>query len=90
LDKYAWYDDNSKGSIHEVGQKEPNDWKLFDMHGNIWEWCEDWYNENKKYKVVRGGSWDGFAISTRSAVRDGRTPTSSYISRGFRLIRTLP
>jgi len=90
LDKYAWYDDNSKGTTHVVGDKKENPWGLYDMHGNVWEWCEDWYDKDEKWKVFRGGSWNVSALNTRSAYRSGRTPTGRYSSVGFRLLRTLP
>jgi len=89
LEKYAWYNDNSKGTTHIVGEKKENPWGLFDMYGNIWEWCENWYNEKKKYRVVRGGSWDNNAFVTRSAFRHVRIPTNRNNSYGFRLLRTL-
>jgi len=90
LDKYAWYNSNSKGSAQEIGQKKPNNWKLFDMHGNVWEWCEDWYDEEEKKKVLRGGSWNYVANIARSACRGSWTPTGRSVDGGFRLLRTLP
>ena len=90
LDKYAWYDDNANGQAHIVGEKEPNLWGLRDMHGNVWEWCEDWYDKDEKEKVVRGGSWGNYAYGTRSAYRYWNLPTNRLIIRGFRLLRTLP
>jgi len=90
LDKYAWYHDNSKGTTHVVGDKKKNPWGLFDMHGNVWEWCEDWYDEKKERKVLRGASWFGYANLTRSAYRDRYYPTSRDFIVGFRLLRTLP
>lgn len=72
LGEYAWYKSNSGGKTHPVGQKKPNQWGIYDMHGNVWEWCSDWYEggyyKNSPYKnpqgpdsgiarVLRGGSW---------------------------------
>ncbi len=82
LGEYAWYVENSDGTIHEVGQKKPNPWGLYDIHGNIWEWCEE--------KFLRGGSWYSYAYDTRSAFRNGNFPVGRIKYGGFRLLRTLP
>jgi formylglycine-generating enzyme required for sulfatase activity len=90
LKKYAWYNDNSNGSTHEVGLKESNDWKLHDMHGNVFEWCEDWYDKDEDSKVLRGGSWLYYSSLARSTYRFGFDPSIRSDDVGFRLLRTLP
>ncbi len=98
LEEYAWYSKNSyrlgkkhkNFGIQEVGKKLPNPWGLYDMHGNVWEWCEDWYDSNKDKKVLRGGSWLDAAGSTRSAGRYDGFGVNRSVGIGFRLLRTLP
>jgi len=90
LKDYAWYNENSDGKTHSVGALKPNALGLYDMHGNVWEWCEDWYDKEKKYKAFCGGSWINNAFNTRSAVRDRLSPSDRYDNVGFRLLRTLP
>jgi formylglycine-generating enzyme required for sulfatase activity len=98
LSEYAWYDKNSGGRTHPVGTKKPNDWGLYDMHGNVWEWCEDWYSDYSSGKVTnpvgpesgsgrvyRGGGWDDYARGCRSASRDGDVPADRNDGIGFRL-----
>lgn len=101
LTRYAWFDKNSQDTSHPVGQKEPNAWGLHDMHGNVWEWTNDYwdsgyYSKNPagdpagpasgSKRVKRGGSWLWSAEYTRSAYRVG-DPENTRISRlGFRVL----
>ena len=56
LGDYAWYNANSTDKTHPVGEKKPNAWGLYDMHGNVWEWCADWYNRDYYAKLTDGRS----------------------------------
>ena len=101
LNSYGWCEDNSNNRTHKVGQKLPNPWEIYDIHGNVWEWCKDWYvasynntprngNDNNsgscKEKVIRGGSWVNNPKILRSAVRSWDKPNSSSFNVGFRLL----
>jgi formylglycine-generating enzyme required for sulfatase activity len=105
LDRHAWYWTNSGGKTHPVGRKEANAWGLYDMHGNVWEWVQDWYGKDYyakstardpsgpfggSHRVLRGGGWYGRARDLRSADRTGFTPETHYEHFGFRLALTVP
>ena len=101
LGDYAWYMENSDGRTHQVGQKTANAWGLYDMHGNVWEWCADWYDSDEYYanspmddptgpkvaseRVSRGGGWYYSARNCRSAGRAGSTPGGRSDSLGLRV-----
>ncbi len=104
LDEYAWYIKNSGNKTHPVGQKKPNGLGLYDMSGNVWEWCSDWYDKdyyknslgiNPKgtysgsLRVLRGGSWDNYDISCRLSFRKRNLPNIRSNYRGFRFAQDL-
>lgn len=101
LGDYAWYKENSLKVTHDVGTKKANAWGLYDMHGNIWEWCSDRYAENyetvpndgsahmvrsEKGMVLRGGAWSAKPDNLRSAVRINLGANSRNYFVGFRVV----
>jgi len=99
LDSVAWYGPNGGGRTHPVGQKQANDWGLYDMLGNVYEWCEDWKDaypsghvtdprgpSSGSFRVVRGGSWLIHANRARSYFRDFLGPDDRRDDVGFRVV----
>jgi formylglycine-generating enzyme required for sulfatase activity len=99
LSDYAWYGGNSGSATHPVGEKKPNRWGLYDMHGNVCEWVQDWYDSytaeavrdpigptTGALRVFRGGGWYSPALYARSASRNGFHPGYRYGVLGFRCL----
>jgi len=100
VDEVGWYDGNSGNQTHEVGKKKANELGLYDMSGNVWEWCWDWYGpypsgsqkdpigaSSGSFRVLRGGSWDDYAQFLRSALRNWCGPGYRSCTYGIRLVR---
>jgi formylglycine-generating enzyme required for sulfatase activity len=92
IDRIAWYKGNSAGTTHPVGLKEPNAWGLYDMLGNVWEWCTDIYDPHMygSYRVFRGGGWADEARGCLATNRRRSHPVSFKIDDlGFRIAKSL-
>jgi len=103
LSQYAWYGKNSEGRTHSVGRLNPNAWGLYDMHGNIHEWCRDWFDRNfysqsptldplgpseGLAKALRGGDWGSDGWYCRCASRSLSSPDRRSNRVGFRLVKS--
>jgi formylglycine-generating enzyme required for sulfatase activity len=99
LTNYAWYIENSDYTTHPVGQKLPNPWGVYDIYGNVWEWCQDWFGAypggiavdpqglaSGSDRVIRGGYWSSLGGYCRSACRNYAYPGNRSSDVGFRVL----
>jgi formylglycine-generating enzyme required for sulfatase activity len=99
LPNYAWFNVNGSSTTHPVGQKLANPWGLYDIHGNVFEWCRDWYDSypggiavdpqgpaTGTFRVFRGGGWSDSSVFCRSAFRAYSSPTDHFLGVGFRVV----
>ena len=99
LNAVGWYNNNSGRKTHPVAQKQPNELGLYDMSGNVWEWCSDWYGDYSSspqtdpqgsnsgaFRVLRGGSWYSNVSYCRVANRFRSNPDDRSYYNGFRLV----
>lgn len=104
ISAYAWYAGNSEAKTHPIGEKRPNSWGIYDMHGNVAEWVQDWYDpaiyaagaatnpygpDTGVFRVRRGGAWSNHHSRLRSAVRDHDLPEMRTDMFGFRIVLIL-
>ena len=104
LSEVAWFKDNSDNKTHTVGRKQPNELDIYDMSGNVWEWCNDWFandyfsisNSNNpkgpsvgNYRVIKGGSWGNDISDCRITTRNRSRPNVSGYTGGFRIVKSV-